>query len=114
MNNSLDLQDLYSLLLDHFGNKIENITIDSQNQDIDCILYNSFVFSCGIEKPRNNFKGGIILSPEHVVTSFFGKRLSLNNEFISIRKNFEIVDNYCRLRLTDKFLDAYDKAYKSN
>ena len=107
MNKSLDLNDLHSLLLEYFGNKLSKPTIDSQNYDIDSVLYNSFVFSCGIERPRNNFKGGIILNPGHVVTSFLGKRLSLNNEIGSIRKNFEIVDNYCRLRLPDKFLEYH-------
>ena len=112
MNSKLDLYDLYELLLNYFEDKAKTPTINSKTQDIDCILYDSFVFKCGIEKPRNNFKGGIILGSDYIVTNFFGQKLSLNNDVKSIRKNFEIVDNYCRFRLPEKFLAAYDQAYK--
>lgn len=112
MNKNLDLYEIYSILLEHFGNKAGRPSIDTKNQEIDCILYDSFIFRCGIEKPRNNFKAGIILDSEHVVTSFLGEKLSLNNDVNSIRKNFELVDYYCRLRLPDKFLEAYDQANK--
>lgn len=112
MDEKLDLYDVYNLLLDYFGNRVGIPAINTKTQDIDCILYDSFVFKCGIEKPRNNFKGGIMLDSDHTITSFFGEKLSLNNDVHSIRTNFVIVDNYCRLRLPNKFLETYDQTQK--
>ena len=39
-------------------------------------------------------------------------KCSLNSDEESIKQSLHIVDDYCRLRLPDKFLEAYDKAYK--
>lgn len=64
---------------------MSKLSIDTNNREIDRILYETVNFNCGIELPRNNFKGGIILDSEHVVISFFGERLSLNNDVNSIR-----------------------------
>ena len=51
------------------------------------------------------------MGKEGVITEFLGKRCSLNSDVQSIKKSLQIIDDYCRLRLPDKFLDAYYKAY---
>lgn len=42
---------------------------------------------------------------------FLGNHCSLNSDRKSIEDSLKIIDDYCRLRLPDKFLDAYYKAY---
>lgn len=42
---------------------------------------------------------------------FLGREISLNNDEKSIRESLKIIDDYCRLRLPDKFLLEYHRAY---
>jgi len=43
------------LLLDFFGDKVQNPFIDTDKMEIDCILYGSFIFKIGIDIPKGNF-----------------------------------------------------------
>ena len=105
---NLSLEEQYMLLLDFFGEKVQNPFIDTDKMEIDCILYGSFIFKFGIEIPKGNFKGGIFLDSQHVVNNFQGEELSLTNTKESVLNNFKIIDLYCRLRLPDKFLSVYE------
>lgn len=61
---------------------------------------------------RPNFGIGIVLgNGKGILADFLGERCSLNSDEQSIKKSLQIIDDYCRLRLPDKFLDAYYKAY---
>ena len=51
------------------------------------------------------------IGKEGIIIEFLGKICSLNSDAESIKESLQIIDNYCRLRLPDKFLDAYYKAY---
>ena len=44
---------------------------------------------------------------------FFGVHLSPNSDDASIKANLDIVDEWCRLQLPDKFLERYDASYLS-
>lgn len=49
-----------------------------------------------------------------LMTEFLGKECSLNGDEESIRKSLKIIDDYCRMRLPDKYLEAYENAYKKS
>lgn len=112
MDKKLDLKEMYMLMIEYFGNKVSSQYINSEKQEIIAVLYDSFVFCFGIDDRYDLFSGGIVLDAEQVLTTFLGKKLSINNDKQSILSNFEIIDNYCRLRLPDKFLTEYDKINK--
>ena len=57
------------------------------------------------------FGTAIKIGKDEVITDFLGESCSLDADEKSIKENLRIVDNYCRLRLLDKFLDAYYEAY---
>lgn len=109
MNKQLNLDEIYKLLLEFFGNKATMLQYDSIEQEIDCILYEAFIFKCGIDEPYKTFKGGILLDSQHAILDYFGKEISLNNTREDIIKNFELVDKYCQLRLPDKYLEEFFK-----
>jgi len=109
MNNNLTYIQLLTLAKEFFENKGRIFSISQDKQEINCVLYGSFIFRCGLEKPHNNFKGSIIISNEYVETEFFGEKISLNNTREDIIKNFELVDKYCQLRLPDKYLEEFFK-----
>jgi hypothetical protein len=108
----METRDLLKLVRDFFGNKAKKIYIDSHKREVTCTLYDSFVFVCGFSDRYEQFGGGIHIGENLVITDFLGERLSLNGDKKSITKSFEIVDNYCCLRLPDKFLNAYFEAYR--
>lgn len=86
---------------------------DSENKEVGCILYDSFLLKCSIGDRYGQFGAGIALGDSIVpaLTQFLGKRCSLNHDVESITADLLMIDQYCRLRLPDKFLEAYDKMY---
>ena len=85
--------------------------LNSETKEVACILYDSFWLKCNLDDQYGRFGAGLEIGTEGVITEFLGKRCSLNSDVRSIKKSLQIIDDYCRLRLPDKFLDAYYKAY---
>lgn len=108
----MDIDKLYDLVEDFFGYKCNMIGIDSEKKEVYCILYDSFFLECNINDQYGRFGAGVCYGEQkHTITNFLGKRCSLNSDEKSIKESLQIIDDYCRLRLPDKFLDAYYKAY---
>lgn len=84
---------------------------NSVTNEAACILYDSFFLKCSLDDQYGTFGAGLEIGKEGVITDFLGKRCSLNSDAESIKKSLQIIDDYCRLRLPDKFLDAYYKIY---
>jgi hypothetical protein len=110
----MELIELYKLVLDFFGYKASDPFLDSGTLDVTCTLYDSFKFICGFDDQYGSFGGGVDVGHKGYITNFLGKRMSLNSDEKSIIESLQIVDDYCRLRLPEKFLEAYDRAYKNN
>jgi hypothetical protein len=72
-------------------------------------MYDAFGFKCGLDNRYGSF--GIILPVEAgaAVRTFLGRDISMNSDPQSIRDSLELVDEYCRLRLPDKYLKRYDQ-----
>ena len=107
----MDVKRLYSLVKNFFGYKCNMIGINSESTQVTCFLYDSFVLRCELESQHKMFGAGLEIANGIVLTDFLGKRCSLNNDEASIKESLQIIDDYCRLRLPDKFLDEYYKAY---
>jgi hypothetical protein len=59
--------------------------------------------------PQTGVFGMILLLPGGAATnSLLGREFSLNNDAQSIQESMALADEYCRLRLPDRFLDIYD------
>lgn len=108
----MDLKKLLQILENHFGKKARHYSLDTELNQIKCVLYDSFVFKCQIDKRYGTFGGGIVLEDhESILINFFGKKLSLNSDELSIKSNLDIIDHYCRLRLPNKFIEMYNQSY---
>lgn len=107
----MEIRDLYELVGDFFGYKA-GIMYCSLDKKVVCILYDSFCLECGMDDQSEQFVAGIVLKRgTGVITRFLGKECSPNSDVQSIKESLQIIDDYCRLRLPDKYLDAYYKAY---
>ena len=109
----MKVEKLYDIVEAHFGYRGEMSYMDRKGKEVGCILYNAFLFKCNIDDPYEQFSGGIILGDDgQLLTEFLGKECSLDSDEESIKESLQVIDDYCRMRLPDKFLEAYDKAYK--
>ena len=107
----MELAELYLLVKRFYGYKARMLYEKTSTKEVACVLYDSFLLKCDINDTYGRFGAGIVLG-ETYITNFLGKKCSLNSDEESIRQSLQIVDDYCRLRLPDKFLQAYDEAYK--
>ncbi len=107
----MDVKQLYCLIEDFFGYKCCMMGINSAEKTVFCILYDSFWLECSLNDRYGRFGAGIRIGKNGMITNFLGESCSLNSDEKSIKNSLRIIDNYCRLRLPDKFLDAYYEAY---
>lgn len=108
----MDTNKLYNLIETFFGYKADMLYLDTDKKEVACILYNSFLFKCDLNDRYGRFGAGIVFgNQEATITEFLGRQCSLNSDEKSIKESLQIVDDYCRFRLPDKFLDEYYKAY---
>ena len=106
------VKDLYLLVENVYGYKVKMQYINSEKNEVGGVLYDSFFIKCDTNDEYGRFGAGICFGEQkYTITEFLGKRCSLNSDKESIKESLQIIDDYCRLRLPDKFLDAYYKAY---
>lgn len=106
----MDIDKLYDLVEDFFGYKCNMRGINVEKKEVSCILYDSFFLECNINDQYGRFGAGICYGEQkYTITNFLGERCSLNSDEKSIKESLQIIDDYCRLRLPDKFLEAYYK-----
>ena len=107
----MEVTDLYRIIKDFYGYKIKNMSIDVEKKSVAGLLYDSFFLECDINDQYGRFGAGIE-GNLYSITDFLGKHCSLNSDERSIRRSLRKIDHYCTKQLPDKFLDAYDIAYK--
>lgn len=108
----METKRLYLLIKDFFTYKVKMQYMNTEKREVGGILYDSFYLICSLDDQYGRFGAGICLGErKYVITNFLGKTCSLNSDEESITESLKIIDEYCRLRLPDKFLDAYYKAY---
>lgn len=104
------IEELYNLVERYWGYKVKMKNMDLEKREVVCVLYDSFVIECGFDDYHGSFGAGII-EGVGVIIDFLGNHCSLNSDEDAIKKSLQVIDDYCRLRLPDKFLDEYDKVY---
>ncbi|SEQ06196.1 hypothetical protein SAMN02910289_01153 [Lachnospiraceae bacterium RM5] len=107
----MNVNELYDLVESFYGYKIHMRSLDTKTKEVVGILYDSFVLKCDINDRYGRFGAGIDIGENGFITNFLGEHCSLNSDEKSIKESLKLIDEYCRLRLPDKFLDAYYKAY---
>ena len=106
-----DIGDVIGIITNYLGYKASIKYCKREEREVVFVMYDSFLFKCGFDEPHDTFKCGLMLSEHVSLITLLGKTFSLNSDEQSIKNNLQIVDDYCRLRLPDKFLEEYYKAY---
>lgn len=107
----MSVRELYNLVEDFFGYKVSMRSYNSETKEVAFILYDSFWLRGTLNDQYGRFEAGLETGNEGLIRIFLGKKCSANSDKESIKKCLQALDDYCRLRLPDKFLDAYYKAY---
>jgi hypothetical protein len=106
----MDAREFFDLVRDFFGDKVLDEMVDTAGPTYWCTLYESFRLTCGLNEQYGQFTGGIAAGSDEYFTTFFGEGFSRNSDRESILENLRMVDEWCRLRLPDKFLERYEAA----
>ena len=105
-------EQLNAIVTDFFGYKAKNIE-NIEEKEVRCILYDAFQFRCDVQDEHGRFGAAIIAEGEgYTICDMLGKSPSLNSDVCEIEKSLQIVDRYCRMRLPNKYLNAYEEAYE--
>ena len=107
----MNVKELYILIENYYGYKVKMRYQNSKTREVGAILYDAFFFFFSLDDRYGMFGAGIVVGNEWVITDFLGKECSLNSDEESIKNSLKIIDDYCRMRLPDKYLEAYHKAY---
>lgn len=102
------LDQLDKLITQYYGHKLSLSYLSYDTHMVKCILYESFVVEISLGERYGEF--GVTIAGVGM-TKALGKSISPNSDAASIVESLDAIDNYCRLRLPDKFLVEYDKAY---
>ncbi|MDJ0338445.1 hypothetical protein [Cryobacterium sp. PH31-O1] len=108
---SLPYAKFYEFALNFFGARISLPTSDKVGQRMAGVLYDSFLFSCGFDEQRMMFGASIWIGSEGAIGSFMGRSPSMRTDRDSILESLQLVDEYCRLRLPEKFLTVFDAVH---
>ncbi|MFJ3491368.1 hypothetical protein [Leifsonia aquatica] len=108
MNKFVDINDLADFIEGHLGDRVRLLGVSPSTRRIDFSLYDSFVFSAGIAEKTYTFGMALQLPGGFSAIRLLGQKFSINNEPESIARNLDMADEYCRLRLPDKFLEAFE------
>ena len=105
----MEVKELYYFVQKQFGYKANMLYFNSRTNEVGCELYNSFLFICKCDELSKTFEGAISFGSDEIrITEFLGKRCKSADDPESIGKSLDMIDEYCRLRLPDKFLCAYE------
>lgn len=108
----LDLEDFYRKSDDYFGSRGSAQSMSPKNGTVQLLLYGSEVFYLGLP---NNPREGVTFQYEVAASirtqDFFGVRLSaVENTRDDVERAFDVIDNFARLHLPDKYLRAWDES----
>lgn len=108
----MDVRELYDFIENYYGYKVSMRYINSELMEVGVILYDSFYIKCFLKEEQKKFNAGISYGEsEPLITEFLGRKCLTGCDEQSIKTSLQIIDDYCRLRLPDKFLEAYYQAY---
>jgi hypothetical protein len=105
----MNAQEFYDLVSSYFGPRVTQEGYAEATRVYTGTLYETFRVRCGLDGDHGEFGAGIECA-DASLTTFLNRRLSLNSDAESILASLQVVDEWCRLHLPDKFLERYEAA----
>lgn len=111
MEDRLSLEALVALIRESIGARGRVEAVDSAANEVVFTMYDALGFKCGLDNRYRSF--GLVLPVEAgaAIRTFLGRDVSADPDPESIRESLALVDQYCRLRLPDKYLEHYGRVH---
>ena len=110
MEKNMEFVEFSKIVKLHYGYKLTSSTLNYETKTIECVLYDSFYIELSIGDRYGIFGGAIAIGMEMFsLPLVMEHNITLNSNQKSIIANLNIIDEYCRLRLPDKFLEKFDQ-----
>ncbi|RKR75140.1 hypothetical protein [Frondihabitans australicus] len=105
----MDFDEFYNLVFDHFEARASSQSIDSDEQRLSCLLYETFEVVCSLDLQYGTFHAAIVVSENQATSTFFGRNVSPDANRDSIRRGLEVIDEWCRLHLPTEFVRRFEQ-----
>ncbi|MFJ2369180.1 hypothetical protein [Microbacterium sp. NPDC087665] len=104
-----DVQDFCELARRYFGSNGRCLAASPTDGEVQLLLYGVEVFYLRMPEPRmTTFTFAYEVSDKLRTFDYFGEWLSAQNTAEDMDRAFGVLDRFARLRLTDKYLDAWE------
>jgi len=107
----MELIELYKLIVGFYGVKATDKAFNSVDNTVSCVLYETFPCTFNTNDQHGALFAGVYLADGSVQGTLLGKTPSLGADEASMIETLSRVDAWCRLQLTDKFLEAFDRTH---
>lgn len=104
-------EKLYALINEYLGFKVFMMSVETNVNEVEFIFYDSFLAICGTGESCDRFYVKIGVGNTYI-SEFLGQTCLSAVDEESIKSSLDIVDQYCRLRLPDRYLEEYEQEYK--
>ena len=107
----MKITKLYELIEKYFDKKVRMMSYNQENGFVCGCLYDTIFFKCNLNYEKNEFDAIVYYTQnDYFINKFLGKTCKTIIDEDEIESKLYILDNYCRFRLTDKFLEVFDQA----
>jgi len=104
----METAEFFDLVEDFFGDRATMKGFNRSHAEFTATLYETFRVTCGLGGDHGEFGASVDAAAGAALSTFFGRNLSLNSDRESILESLRILDDWCRLHLTDAFLKRYE------
>jgi hypothetical protein len=111
MEKFRDIGDLADFVERVLGEKGRVLTVSPSTGRMTFVLYDAHVFSVTLDARTYVFGMSLLLPGNASLIRLLGQELSVNNDPDSIANALATADRYCRLRLPDDYLVAFDRSH---
>ena len=107
----MEIIKLYEVIEEYFDKKIRMGGYNDQKNSVFGCLYNTIFIECTLNYVINEFSVVIYYNREECfIDTILGETCKTIIDEDLIIDKLKVIDNYCRIRLTDKFLKVFDEA----
>ena len=108
----MDVKTLRNFVKDFYGYKIDLYSVSYEKNEVGGLLYESFWLKCSCNNEENKFEAGLCYGHfKYMITKLLGNVCTSTIDKEKMEEILKNIDDYCRLRLPDKFLEEHYKAY---
>lgn len=109
---SVSLRDAVKMILKFYGRRVTLHSIDSETHHISFVLYDAIAVKAHVDPHDSSLSVAIPLAAGVQVSSPLRRSTTFCEGESQIREALRVIDDYCRLRLPDEYLEAFESSFQ--